>query len=70
MTSRRCSVSRSHNWLLVFLRVSAFLFVLPFFSATNFPVTCAWRWALQPCCYRPCCPHFRSGSSWVLSSCS
>jgi flagellar biosynthesis protein FliR len=28
-----------YNWLLVFLRVSAFLMVLPFFSATNFPVT-------------------------------
>jgi flagellar biosynthetic protein FliR len=27
-----------YNWLLVFLRLSAFLFVLPFFSATNFPV--------------------------------
>jgi flagellar biosynthetic protein FliR len=28
-----------YNWLFVFLRVSAFLMVLPFFSATNFPVT-------------------------------
>jgi flagellar biosynthetic protein FliR len=28
-----------NNWLLVFLRVSAFLLVLPFFSAVNFPVT-------------------------------
>src|SRR5450631_3557123 len=28
-----------HNWMLVFLRVSAFLLVLPFFSVTNFPVT-------------------------------
>jgi flagellar biosynthetic protein FliR len=28
-----------YNWLLVFLRVSAFLMVLPFFSATSFPVT-------------------------------
>jgi flagellar biosynthesis protein FliR len=27
-----------YNWLLVFLRVSAFLLVLPFFSATNFPI--------------------------------
>ena len=27
-----------HNWLLVFLRVSAFLLVLPFFSMANFPV--------------------------------
>jgi flagellar biosynthesis protein FliR len=27
------------NWLFVFLRLSAFLLVLPFFSATNFPVT-------------------------------
>ena len=26
-----------YNWLLVFLRVSAFLLVLPFFSSTNFP---------------------------------
>lgn len=28
-----------YNWMLVFLRMSAFLLVLPFFSATNFPVT-------------------------------
>ena len=28
-----------HNWMLVFLRVSAFLLVLPFFSVTNFPIT-------------------------------
>jgi flagellar biosynthesis protein FliR len=28
-----------YNWLLVFMRLSAFLLVLPFFSATNFPVT-------------------------------
>lgn len=28
-----------YNWLLVFLRISAFLYVLPFFSATNFPHT-------------------------------
>jgi flagellar biosynthetic protein FliR len=27
-----------YNWLLVFLRVSAFMLVLPFFSSTNFPV--------------------------------
>jgi flagellar biosynthetic protein FliR len=27
------------NWMLVFLRISTFLLVLPFFSATNFPVT-------------------------------
>lgn len=27
-----------YNWLLVFLRLSAFLLVLPFFSSTNFPV--------------------------------
>ena len=27
-----------YNWLLVFMRISAFLLVLPFFSATNFPV--------------------------------
>ena len=26
------------NWLLVFLRISTFLLVLPFFSMTNFPV--------------------------------
>ena len=26
-----------YNWMLVFLRVSAFLLVLPFFSAANFP---------------------------------
>lgn len=28
-----------YTWLMVFLRVSAFLLVLPFFSATNFPPT-------------------------------
>jgi flagellar biosynthesis protein FliR len=28
-----------HNWLLVFLRISAFMLVLPFFSVANFPVT-------------------------------
>ncbi len=28
-----------YNWMLVFLRVSAFLLVLPFFSMANFPVT-------------------------------
>lgn len=27
-----------NNWMLVFLRISAFLLVLPFFSMTNFPV--------------------------------
>lgn len=28
-----------YNWMLVFLRLGAFLFVLPFFSMMNFPVT-------------------------------
>jgi flagellar biosynthesis protein FliR len=28
-----------HTWLLVFLRISAFMLILPFFSFTNFPVT-------------------------------
>lgn len=28
-----------YNWMLVFLRASAFLLVLPFFSMANFPVT-------------------------------
>jgi flagellar biosynthetic protein FliR len=28
-----------YNWLMVFLRVSAFLLTLPFFSMTNFPPT-------------------------------
>ena len=28
-----------YNWLLVFLRVGAFLLVLPFFSVVNFPPT-------------------------------
>jgi flagellar biosynthetic protein FliR len=28
-----------YNWMLVFLRVGAFLLVLPFFSVANFPVT-------------------------------
>ncbi|HUA39687.1 MAG TPA: flagellar biosynthetic protein FliR [Candidatus Sulfopaludibacter sp.] len=28
-----------YNWLLIFLRIGAFLMVLPFFSVVNFPVT-------------------------------
>ena len=28
-----------YNWLFVFMRISAFLLVLPFFSMVNFPVT-------------------------------
>jgi len=28
-----------YNWMLVFMRVGAFLLVLPFFSMTNFPAT-------------------------------
>ena len=28
-----------YNWLLVFLRISAFMLVMPFFSIANFPVT-------------------------------
>jgi flagellar biosynthetic protein FliR len=28
-----------YNWMLVFLRLSAFLMVLPFFSMANFPIT-------------------------------
>ena len=28
-----------YNWMLVFLRLSAFLAVLPFFTMANFPVT-------------------------------
>lgn len=28
-----------YNWMLVFLRISAFLLVLPFFTMANFPVT-------------------------------
>jgi flagellar biosynthesis protein FliR len=28
-----------YNWMLVFLRLGAFLFVLPFFSMVNFPAT-------------------------------
>ena len=28
-----------YNWLFVFLRVSAFVLVLPFFTMANFPVT-------------------------------
>ena len=28
-----------YNWMFVFLRTSAFLLVLPFFTMANFPVT-------------------------------
>src|ERR1043165_6524211 len=57
-----------HNWLLVFLRVSAFLLVLPFFSASNFPV--AARVALgdlMAVLLAPLLPHFPLKSTGFLS---
>jgi flagellar biosynthetic protein FliR len=51
------------NWLLVFLRVGAFLLVLPFFSATNFPITMRIALAaLMAALVGPLLPHFAMGS--------
>ena len=50
------------NWMLVFMRVSAFLYVLPFFSTVNFPH--ALRIALgaiMALLIAPLLPHFAMG---------
>jgi len=47
------------TWMLVFLRISAFLLVLPFFSATNFPVTIRVALgALTALLVAPMMPHY------------
>jgi flagellar biosynthetic protein FliR len=57
-----------HNWLLVFLRVSAFLLVLPFFSASNFPVTMRIALAaLLAVLLAPMLPHFPLKTTGFLS---
>lgn len=48
-----------YNWLMVFLRVGAFLTVLPFFSAVNFPrASRAALTALIALLVAPTIPHF------------
>lgn len=50
------------NWMLVFLRVGAFLFTLPFFSAANFPVVMrVGLAALVAMLIAPLIPHFDAG---------
>lgn len=57
-----------HNWLLVFLRISAFLLVLPFFSATNFPViTRVALAAIMSLLLAPMLPHFALKTTGLLS---
>jgi flagellar biosynthetic protein FliR len=57
-----------YNWLMVFLRAGAFLMVLPFFSATNFPVTVRVALsALIALLLGPTLPPFPLGSLTFLS---
>jgi flagellar biosynthetic protein FliR len=52
-----------YNWLLVFLRVGAFLLVLPFFSAANFPPTMRVALsALMALLLAPMLPPFAAGN--------
>ena len=52
-----------YNWLMVFLRVSAFLLTLPFFSMTNFPPTMRVALsALTALLLAPMLPPFPMGS--------
>ena len=57
-----------YNWLMVFLRVSAFLLVLPFFSMTNFPPTMRIALsALTALLLAPLLPPFPMGSLPLFS---
>jgi flagellar biosynthetic protein FliR len=57
-----------YNWLLVFLRASAFLLVLPFFSMANFPVTMRVAvGALMALLIAPLLPAFPLGRLDLLS---
>lgn len=57
-----------NNWLLVFLRFGAFLFMLPFFSATNFPVaTRVALAALTALLLAPLLPQFPLGKLPLFS---
>ena len=52
-----------YNWLMVFLRVSAFLLALPFFSMTNFPPTMRIALsALTALLLAPMLPSFQVGN--------
>jgi len=56
------------NWMLVFMRVSAFLLVLPFFSAVNFPVTMRVALsAITALLITPLLPHFELGRLGMFS---
>jgi flagellar biosynthetic protein FliR len=56
------------NWLLVFLRVSAFFLILPFFAASNFPVTLRVALgALTALLLAPLLPPFPLGRLGLLS---
>src|ERR1041385_2084752 len=57
-----------YNSLMVFLRVSAFLLVLPFFSVVNFPVTMRVAMsALMALLIAPLLPHFALGKLGFFS---
>lgn len=57
-----------YNWLLVFLRLSAFLLVLPFFSMANFPVTMRVALgALGALLIAPVLPPYTQGQSDLFS---
>jgi flagellar biosynthetic protein FliR len=57
-----------YNWLLVFLRASAFLLVLPFFSMANFPITMRVAVAaLMALLIAPLQPAFPLGSLDLIS---
>lgn len=57
-----------YNWLLVFLRIGAFLTVLPFFSASNFPVVLrAALSALTALLLAPTLPAFPLGTLGLFS---
>jgi flagellar biosynthesis protein FliR len=57
-----------YNWALVFLRVSAFLLVLPFFSVANFPVMMRVALSvLMAMLLAPMLPPFTAGRLDLLS---
>jgi flagellar biosynthesis protein FliR len=62
----------AHHWLLVFLRVGAFLAVLPFFSAVNFPMplraalAAFTAWLIVPLLPSPAIAHLGFVSLLVL----
>jgi flagellar biosynthetic protein FliR len=57
-----------YNWLLVFMRVGAFLLVLPFFSMANFPATMRVALsALTALLLSPLLPPFHAGNLPLFS---